>query len=237
MTLVISSFLAGVLSVLAPCAISMIPILLARNSTAKSHNAVWIISGLGGSVFVFSLLLKASTILIDVPTQFWQVISGSIIFIFGLSSLFPKLWENIGRRLKLQTISQKIGRKGFSGQPTKLGDVLIGASLGPVFSSCSPTYALIVATILPSDFVLGIVYLFSFVAGLSGMLLLVAFGGKNIISKLQWSLDPNGAFRKILGIIMIIIGIFIATGLDKDILSWMVEQGWFDWQVNLENNL
>ena len=30
--------------------------------------------------------------------------------------------------------------------------VLLGMALGPVFASCSPTYALVLATVLPANF-------------------------------------------------------------------------------------
>ena len=51
---------------------------------------------------------------------------------------------------------------------------MIGAALGPVFSSCSPTYALIVATVLPQSFLSGLFYISVYVIGLALMLLLVA---------------------------------------------------------------
>ncbi|USN58208.1 MAG: hypothetical protein H6767_08005 [Candidatus Peribacteria bacterium] len=44
-----------------------------------------------------------------------------------------------------------------------LGSILVGISLGPVFSSCSPTYAIILAVILPTSFLFGLVNLFAYV--------------------------------------------------------------------------
>ena len=45
------------------------------------------------------------------------------------------------------------------------------------------------------------------------------------VDKLQWASDPNGKFRKILGVLFIIVGIGIITGFDKNIEAWMVEHG------------
>lgn len=237
MSLIILAFLAGVLTVLAPCVVSLIPILLARSATGgKSHSAFAVIAGLGVSIILFSILLKSTTLLLGIPSATWAIISGVIVAFFGLVTLFPQLWESIVLRLRLPMSAQKNMGKA-STKKGIWGDVLLGASLGPVFSACSPTYALIVAVILPADPLLGFVYLLTFVIGLSLMLALLAVFGRALVKKLGWGINPRGVFRKVLGIILLVIGIAIATGLDKDLLSLLVENGLYDFQINLESGL
>lgn len=237
MSLILIAFLAGVLTVLAPCVVSLIPILLARTATGgKSHSAIAVIAGLGVSIIVFSILLKSSTLLLGIPSSTWAIISGVIITIFGVVTLFPRLWETIVLKFRLPIVAQQNMSKA-STKKGIWGDVLLGASLGPVFSACSPTYALIVAVILPADPLLGFVYLLTFVLGLSVMLALLAVFGRTMVAKLGWGINQNGIFRKVLGIVLIIVGIAIATGLDKDLLSVLVESGWYDFQINLESGL
>lgn len=237
MSLIILAFLAGVLTVLAPCVVSLIPILLARTATGgKSHSAVAVIAGLGVSIILFSILLKSTTLLLGIPSATWAIISGVIVAIFGLVTLFPRLWETIVLKLRLPTRAQQTMSKA-STKKGVWGDILLGASLGPVFSACSPTYALIVAVILPADPLLGFVYLLTFVIGLSLMLALLAIFGRALVAKLGWGINPNGVFRKVLGVLLLIIGIAIATGLDKDLLSFLVESGVYDFQIQLESGL
>lgn len=237
MTLLIVALLAGVLTILAPCVISMIPILLARTSDgSKSHSATLVIVGLGVSIIVFSVLLKSTTLLLGVPSATWAIISGVIIILFGLVTLFPKLWDWVVLKTRLPIVAQQNMSKA-STKKGVWGDLLLGASLGPVFSACSPTYALIVASILPVDPLLGLVYLIAFVIGLSLMLALLAVFGRALVKKLGWGINPNGVFRKILGIILLVIGVMIVTGLDKDLLTLLVESGWYDFQIDLESGL
>ena len=61
--------------------------------------------------------------------------------------------------------------------------VFMGFALGPVFSSCSPTYALILAIILPAGFVFGTIALISYILGLAFILLLIAAFGQKLIKK------------------------------------------------------
>ena len=139
-------------------------------------------------------------------------------------------------KLRLQEKANKTSGKALQKQG-KLGDIVLGASLGPVFSACSPTYALIIASILPATPVRGVLYLLAFIAGLAGMLTLIALAGSRVVQKLGWGINPNGWFKRTLGIVFLLVGILLATGTDKQILGFIVENGWFDWQVALESRL
>lgn len=237
MELLFVAFLAGVLTILAPCVVSIIPILLARTADGRSSRSPWlVILGLSLSIIAFTVLLKATTLFIGVPPSVWSVISGIIIIVFGIVTLFPGLWEWVSLKTRLVFKAQDaMGAAAKKRGPW--GDVLLGASLGPVFSACSPTYALIVATILPVSPLQGLGYLLVFVLGLALMLGLIAIFGQKLIKKLGWGINPRGIFRRVLGIILVVIGIMIATGLDKDLLALLVESGWYDFQIQLESNL
>lgn len=179
------------------------------------------------SVIVFTLLIKASTLLIDIPQDFWKWFSGIIILFFGFITLFPKIWEKIPLLSKLNVGSNKVLASGYQ-KHTLTGDIIVGASLGPVFSTCSPTYFLVLAAVLPQNFVLGMVYLIAYSVGLSLALLVIAFVGQKIITKAGVAANPHGWFKKVLGIIFIIVGIGIITGADKDLQTKILDSGFFD---------
>src|SRR5690606_35451993 len=142
-----------------------IPILLARAGTSeRARSPLLVIIGLSVSIIIFTVLLKASTLLIGIPPEVWKTISGGIVLVFGLVTLFPGLWEWVVLKTRFVFKAQEgFGKAQRSKGPW--GDVLLGASLGPVISACSPTYALIVAAILPVDPLVGLGYLDVFVLG------------------------------------------------------------------------
>jgi cytochrome c biogenesis protein CcdA len=107
-------------------------------------------------------------------------------------------------------------------------DFLLGAALGPIFNSCSPTYALIVAVILPASFSAGLGYLFSYTLGLSVALLLIAIFGRAAISRFGWAANPNGWFHKAIGLLLLITGLAIIFGLDKSFQTFVLNNGWYD---------
>ena len=237
MELLIVSFLAGILTILAPCVVSVIPILLARAGTAeRSRSPLLVIVGLSVSIIIFTVLLKASTVLIGIPTEVWKTISGGIVLIFGIVTLLPGIWEWLVLESRFVFKAQEgLGKAQKYKGPW--GDLLLGASLGPVFSACSPTYALIVAAILPVSPLIGLGYLVVFVLGLALMLALIAIFGQKLIKKLGWGINPKGLFHKILGLILVTVGIMIITGFDKTLLGWLVQGGFYDFQIILESQL
>jgi cytochrome c-type biogenesis protein len=109
--------------------------------------------------------------------------------------------------------------------------------LGPVFSSCSPTYFVILATVLPESFLVGTIYLLAYIAGLSVVLLLITLLGQKVMGRLLNLADDSGWFKKVIGALFIIIGIAIMLGLDKAFETAVLNTGLLDGVINIENSL
>ena len=242
MELFIVSFVAGILTVLSPCILPLLPVLLGGTlQDNKKDVDTWkrplvITASLGVSVIVFTLLLKATTALLGVPVFVWQVISGLILVLLGLSFLFPKLWDAFALKTNIASRSQKLLVRGGS-HPRLSKDVFTGIALGPVFNSCSPTYLLIVATILPATFGRGVAYLLAYTLGLCGILLMIAFAGQSLVNRISWLSNAEGRFRKFIGVVFIIVGFAIIFGLDKKFQTFVLDQGWYDPISNFEKSL
>ncbi len=232
MLLLVISFIAGVLTVLAPCILPLLPVVIGGTLSDggvggfNKKKAFTIIISLGISVILFTLLLKASTLFIDIPEYVWKWISGGIIIFFGLVTLFPSLWES-STMARISARANILLGKGDQ-KHNFLGDVIVGAALGPVFSTCSPTYFIVLATVLPVSPAKGMFYLLAYTVGLCLSLLIVSIVGQKIMSRLNIVADPNGWFKRTLGIIFLIVGIAIIGGLDKKAQLFLLNSGFFD---------
>lgn len=229
MILLIISFIAGVLTVLAPCVLPLLPVIVGGSiGGGKSiKRAITVTASLAVSVILFTLLIKAGTYFIGVPQSFWTWFSGIIIIFFGIITLFPNIWEKLPYLSKLSSGSNKVLSAGYIKQ-SFWGDVIVGASLGPVFSTCSPTYFLVLAAVLPTNFGLGILYLLAYSLGLSMALFAIAFVGQKIVAKAGIAASPKGTFKRVLGVLFLIVGIAIITGADKKLQTVILDAGFFD---------
>lgn len=244
MELAILSFIAGVLTVAAPCILPLLPVIIGGTVAVEGKSAnrqEWfrppvIVGSLAASIVLFTLLLKATTAFLGVPQMVWNAVAGGIVLLFGLNLFFPIAWE----KLMLTTGLYNKSNKWLGASYKKQGlvrDVLLGAALGPVFSSCSPTYALIVAAVLPASFGQGVVYLAFYAVGLAAVLLIIAVAGQSAVRRLGWLSNPNGWFRRTIGVLFIIVGIAVIFGLDRKFQAFVLEQGWYDPIMKLERHL
>jgi len=227
MTLLTISFIAGMLTVLAPCILPLLPVILggAIHGGGK-YRAYTIIAALAVSIISFTFLLKVSTVLITVPEQFWKSLSGSIIVFFGLVYLFPALWARIPFVGKMFEQSNNQLSEGMQ-KKNMWGDILVGAALGPVFATCSPTYFLVLATILPVSLALGFLYIAVYTLGLCLALLFIALLGQRLMPTLGLAADPHGWFKRFLGVLFLIVGLAVFMGYDKKLERAIVEKDWF----------
>lgn len=224
--LILGALIAGVLTTLAPCVLPLLPVIvggsLGKPSAEARKRAYLITASLGASVILFTLLLRATTAWIDIPPTAWQWLSGVILIALGAVSVFPKVWDKASTRLSLQTNSNKqlVAARERGGT---LGAILTGSALGPVFSSCSPLYLYVIVTVLPASFGEGMVLLVAYAIGLCGTLLVIALLGQKVMGKARWLANPDGNFKKVLGLIFILVGIAVVLGLDKDLQFWFIQ--------------
>lgn len=227
------SFIAGILTVLAPCVFPMLPIILGGSLGSKSlYRPFVVILSLALSVVSFTLLLKV--FFVGVPQNAMKTLSAGIIIFFGITMIFPELWDKISAKLGLGSRSQK-ALQNSAKKKGILGWVLLGASLGPVFSACSPTYFLIVGTVLPQNFFIGLLNLLVYALGLFIILFAIAIFGRKITAKMKGLTSSKGYFKKILGIIFILLGLAIYFGYDKAFEAWLLDFKFFETLSSVEN--
>lgn len=238
MTFFIISVLAGIFTVVAPCILPLLPVVIGASEEGVrgiSKRATVVIGSLSVSVILFTLLLKATTLFISIPQSFWSIFSGLVIVLVGVAIVFPSLWGRVPYINTLSLVSNKVVGAGYKKQNYK-GDMLIGLALGPVFTTCSPTYLFIIATVLPATFAIGFLYLVGFTFGLATSLLLIAYFGQYIVNKVTAHMQTTGTIKKVFGALIILVGIAVLTGYDKKIETLILDSG-YGATIKLEDSL
>lgn len=233
LVLLLGALMAGMLTVLAPCVLPLLPVIISGSVSGDiqdKRRPFIVAASLAVSLLVFTLFFKATTLFIAVPTSVITTISGGIIVAVGIVMLSPILYEKLVLSFNLQAKSQQLLGAG-RGKGVVLGPIIIGAALGPVFSSCSPVYLYILATVLPVDIGIALVYLLAYIAGLAGMLLLVGILGQKLIRRVGWAVNPKGWFTRVMAIVFIIVGCMVMTGADKQLQTYVTEHTPFHFEA------
>jgi cytochrome c biogenesis protein CcdA/thiol-disulfide isomerase/thioredoxin len=231
MLLLLISFIAGILTILAPCVLPVLPVIIGGsiNSKVKEKARPYVIAAsLAGSIILFTLLLKVSTLLVNISPNVLTDVSGILLIGLGVVAVFPELWEKLIIKFNWQAASQRFLGKGERNKGKYAGPILIGVALGPVFASCSPTYAFILASVLPHSFVSGLIYLAAYSLGLVLTLLLLSLAGRKALAQFSWAVDTHSLFRRIIGIAFVLIGVAIISGQEIKIETWVANHLPFD---------
>src|SRR5579872_6425790 len=85
------AFLAGLVTVLSPCILPVLPILLAAGVGQGRYRPIGIISGLVLSFAFFTLTLTSLVQLLGISPDFLRYVAIILIAFFGLTMLFDKL--------------------------------------------------------------------------------------------------------------------------------------------------
>lgn len=236
MPLFLLSYLAGVLTILAPCVLPILPVIIGGSAEKTNRFRPYIIIG-SFLVSTLAFTLTLQVFFLYIPRSFLTNFSGSILAIMGLILLFPEIWDWISFKLGFSSKTSQMIQKNQESE-SFLKPIFLGISLGPIFSSCSPTFSLIIGIMANGEnFLAGFSYSLVYLLGLTTVLIPISILGRKIINKLRWAANPEGIFKKLLGGLFIIIGFSIILGIDKQIETALLNSGYYDTFSEFENSL
>ena len=219
------AFLAGVLSVLSPCVLPLLPIGLGTAASEHRLGPIALAVGLALSFVTIGLFIATVGFAIGLDADVFRAISAMLLIAIGLVLLVPKL------QAQFALVASPVGnwvdeRLGGFGTGGFGGQFALGLMLGGVWSPCvGPTLG--AASILAAKGEnLGQVALTMFVFGLGAALPLMLLGFLSREAMMRWRgrmMEAGKGGKMLLGVVLVAIGLIVATGLDKRIETMLVD--------------
>lgn len=220
MGLYILALFSWFLTILAPCVLPLLPLILGNALQGWKYRIIAILGSFGLSTFLFTILIKMSTVAIGLDQATLLLIGGVIISLVWLAMIFEKQRQMF---LHMCTKWRKgIARAKWVKSEWLGSSILLGASLWPLFNSCSPTYGLILWAVLPVSLYTAIIALLIYILGLLIGLTLIILWGRLLIRRI-WTVIWSRTWKLTIGIITLLIGIAIIFGWDKKFESYLIE--------------
>jgi cytochrome c biogenesis protein CcdA len=238
------AFVSGILTVFSPCVLPILPIVLASGIDGNKKRIRGVIAGLVVSFTIASLLLATVVRFFGIPADTIRLVAVGMLGIFGLSLIFPSVWEKvqslIERYWKFQPVQSQ--SSGFG------GGFLTGVSLGVVWTPCIGPVLATVATLAAVSEVSGMAVIISlaYAVGVGIPLYFIAQGGAHLGKRMQFIKSENQSIRKAFGFIIIITALFIWSGADRAFQIWTLQNlpdSWtnitttFEQQLNIDTQL
>lgn len=233
--LIAFAFLAGVITVLSPCILPILPIILTSTiggqNTGKSR-PMGVVIGFILSFTFFTLFLSTIVRLSGISADTLRLVSVVVIAGFGASLLIPQFQVFVERLFSklagfMPNSQNKNGlpagrsataRQGFG------GGLLIGFSVGLLWTPCvGPILASVISlaitgTVTLDAFLITLAYSF----GTAIPMFLIILGGQNALRRVPWLLANTGRIQKAFGILMIITAIGIYFNVDRRFQTYIL---------------
>lgn len=226
--------LAGVLSTLSPCVLPLIPILIGSAVLAHRLGPFALAAGLGLSFALVGTLLASVGTAIGLDQGALRNLGAGILVLFGLILLTPALQARFasaasGVSNAGQGLLERITPEGLWGQ------FVVGLVLGVVWSPCvGPTLGGAIALASQGQQLAQVGAVMG-LFGLGAALPLVILGSvsRQAVQRLRGRLLAVGHHGKtVLGVLFLLLGVLIVSGLDKQFETWVLEHA-PDWLVEL----
>ena len=218
-------FLAGVLSILSPCVLPLVPIVVGTAVAAHPWGAIALASGLALSFTAVGLFVATIGFAIGLDAEWFRNVAAVLLVGFGAILLSGSLQLRFaGATASLGTYGDQWLRRlrieGLGGQ------LVVGLLLGLVWAPCvGPTLGA-AATLASQGKTLGQVALVMTVFGIGAGLPLAVIGSvsRGFFVNSRGNLLRFGVVGKyLLGALMAVLGIVILAGWDRPLEAYLVE--------------
>ena len=221
----ILAFVAGVLTMLSPCVLPLIPIVLGAAQSKHRLGPAALGLGLALSFTLVGLFVATIGFAIGLDGGLFRTIGGAVMVIVGVVLMIPAAQRGLAAAGGPFTEwahgpMRRLEEKGPFGQ------AVLGLLLGVVWAPCvGPTLG--AASVLAAQGEnLGMVALTMLVFGVGAALPLVLIGlaSRQALSRFRGRLAGTGKLGKmLLGALLVIMGLLIFSGVDRILETWLVD--------------
>jgi cytochrome c biogenesis protein CcdA/thiol-disulfide isomerase/thioredoxin len=221
--LIAFAFLAGIVTILSPCILPILPIVLTSSingvNTGKGR-PMGVVVGFVLSFTFFTLFLSTIVRLSGIPADTLRFVSVLVVAGFGISLLIPqfKIWlEKLFSKVT-GLIPNNRGRYGF------FGGMLIGFSVGLLWTPCvGPILASVISlaitgTVTFDAFLITLAYSL----GTAIPMFLIIAGGQNVLRRVPRLLANLGKIQKLFGVLMILTAMGIFFNIDRKFQTFVL---------------
>ncbi|MGD0577105.1 MAG: cytochrome c biogenesis CcdA family protein [Candidatus Staskawiczbacteria bacterium] len=213
---IIFAFLAGVLTISAPCTLPLLPVLLGTSLGQKNKwRPVFIVLGFV-VVFTFAaIILSILATNIGLNTNIIRDAGIFILALFGLLLIWSKPFELAA--VKLTPFISKVSVKAGLGNKGNLSAFVLGMTLGLVWTPCAgPVLASILTLIaLQQNLLAATILLLFYSLGAGFPMLIIAYFGQYISKQLAFVSKYSRLLQQIFGVLIILLA--VATYFNYDI--------------------
>ena len=220
MILFLLAYLGGVLTIVSPCILPVIPFVLARADRPFLRSGLPMLIGMTLAFAVVASLASVAGGWVVSANQYGRVAALILLAVFGLTLLFPALADRLMQ--PLVAVGARLSQSAEqTGEETLLAPLLLGIATGFLWAPCAgPVLGLILTgAALKGANVGTALLLLTYAAGAATSLALALLVGGRVFAAMKKSIGAGEWIRRGLGAAVLVAVAAIALGLDTGLLT------------------
>lgn len=216
-------FLAGILSVLSPCVLPLLPIVVGAALQQHRHGPLALAAGLVVTATATGLFFASLGFTVGLDRDIARGAAAALMAVAGLVLLVPLLQEGLARAVV--PLSNAAARLTTRAPRGLYGQAMVGALLGFVWTPCTgPTLGAAITLAGRSErlWEAGVIMLV-FSVGAVVPVLFLAYGSRRLAIGERGLARLVAVGKPAMGALLVLVGVLAFTGVDKRIEAWMLD--------------
>jgi cytochrome c biogenesis protein CcdA/thiol-disulfide isomerase/thioredoxin len=221
MTIVILVFLGGVLTILSPCILPVLPFVFARSEQKFLTNGLPMLAGMAVTFAAIATLAAVGGSWAVRVNQYGRVFALVLLTVFAATLLSTRLADWLAR--PFVALGNRLAQSNpeAAGRVTLLNSLLLGIATGLLWAPCAGP---ILGLILTGAAISGpnartTLLLFAYAAGAATSLAVALLAGGRVFAFLKKSLGTGEWIRRGLGVAVLVAVVAIVFGWDSTVLT------------------
>ncbi|MBV7573499.1 cytochrome c biogenesis protein DipZ [Pseudomonas sp. PDM32] len=220
MWLLVLAYLGGVLTIVSPCILPVLPFVFARTGQPFVKSGLPLLVGMALTFALVATLAAVGGGWVVQLNQYGRWLALVFVALFGLTLLLPQLAERLTRPL-VAAGSRLSEAAGADARPRPGASFLIGVATGLLWAPCAgPILGLLLTgAALQGASIQTTFLLLAYAAGAATSLALALLLGGKVFTAMKRSIGAGEWVRRGLGAAMLVGVVAIALGLDTGVLA------------------
>ncbi|HCR81469.1 MAG TPA: hypothetical protein DIV47_03255 [Candidatus Pacebacteria bacterium] len=217
--LIFFAFLAGIVTILSPCILPVLPIVLAGSVGEGKKRPLGIVAGFVLSFTFFTLFLTILISRLGVSADALRNVAVVVILFFGASLLLPQLQVWLEKLFsRFSQLAPREQKDGFG------GGFLLGISLGLLWTPCvGPILASVISlALIGSVTSTALLITLAYALGTGLPMLAITYGGRRLLDKTPWITKNLKRIQQLFGVVMILTALAIYLQWDRRFQTWIL---------------
>jgi cytochrome c biogenesis protein CcdA/thiol-disulfide isomerase/thioredoxin len=215
MLVLVLAFLGGVLTILSPCILPIIPLVFARSGRSFARDTAPMLAGLAIAFTAAALIATATAHWLIVANVVGRDIALALFAIVGITLVSTRAAEWIARPAT-RAGAALLGAHSQTASATPLRNVIIGVAIGLLWAPCAgPILGVLIAAAATTGAPRAALLFLTFALGAAMSLAVVLSLGARLLARIKRAGATEVAVRRVFGVATLVTVLAIFLGYDQ----------------------